>query len=51
MKYLLAILLLALSACSAERVRISTLQEGRFYDQRPILHGPTKGHQRPGLPR
>jgi hypothetical protein len=44
------LVLLALSSCTSERVRVQTIQEGRFYDERPILHGPTKGHQRPGIP-
>jgi len=41
-----------LTSCSAERVRVRTLSEGRLYDdKRPILHGPTKGQQRPGIPK
>jgi hypothetical protein len=52
MKRLAYLLLLTLSSCTAERVRIQTLQEGRLYnDRRPILTGDTKGQQRPGLPR
>jgi hypothetical protein len=51
MLWRIGIISLLLSSCTAEHVRIRTLEEGRdWQDRRPILTGPTKGQQRPGLP-
>jgi hypothetical protein len=51
MRAALLLLALLLSACATERVRITTLAEGRDYDERPHALAPAKCQQRVRLPK
>jgi hypothetical protein len=47
----LLLLALLLASCTAERVRITTVAEGRDYDTRPRPLRPAKCQQRVRLPK